>query len=639
MSTMSLLALMADKFELEQPDDDAAGVIRSVDEHYGGENAGGSATFSLLDSPSSSSAEEVGKQQQQRQQPAQNKSSLSVDKSSSVSDGDGTQRQQQHQPLGSPSHHGTTTTTTVPHSPHAEPGVIVADASVSNSEETKLLITFLLMVIVGTANKVFQKLQAIPMYNYPNSLNLLQNFVYVPLCFAYILPVSRFGLFGNAIPHEVSIMPKKPFAIMGFLDCLTCLLLTFAAVYLPGSLLILLPQAAIPISMILSKKIKGEQYAKYQYLGAFVVVLGILVVLEPLITQRHEAEYTCEAYNVDEFCALCEEETTEEGCLSHRTKGMMMSFFESSGQQQHVTIPFLNGEEEDHAVVLRSLAESNSTESSTNDGELCRWISSESAQPSSTATTTTLVWSVVTILACIPMTLSSIYKERALSGEQTNIDPIFLNGWVALFQLLFSFPLSVPAGMTSNPPVTPMELPKNIWDGIKCYLGTGTIDAGCHPDDKCMEAPLYVNMFLVFNVCFNILIVYILKFGSANVLFMASTVMVPIGNLAFAMPFMPGSTPLKDSDVAGLMVILFGLVTYRFGNAFKCLGVSHWRAIPPLPWRRGKIRYRRDPGILLNGEQFEWDAPVYDDDDDGDESAVLRPTSSLLEEPLLTPVR
>ena len=30
-------------------------------------------------------------------------------------------------------------------------------------EDTKLLITFLLMVIVGTANKIFQKLQAIPM--------------------------------------------------------------------------------------------------------------------------------------------------------------------------------------------------------------------------------------------------------------------------------------------------------------------------------------------------------------------------------------------------------------------------------------------------------------------------------------------
>ena len=52
--------------------------------------------------------------------------------------------------------------------------VPATDATPTEQEETKLLITFLLMVIVGTANKIFQKLQAIPMYNYPNSLNLLQ---------------------------------------------------------------------------------------------------------------------------------------------------------------------------------------------------------------------------------------------------------------------------------------------------------------------------------------------------------------------------------------------------------------------------------------------------------------------------------
>ena len=38
-----------------------------------------------------------------------------------------------------------------------------AQNSTSSQEDTKLLITFLLMVIVGTANKIFQKLQAIPM--------------------------------------------------------------------------------------------------------------------------------------------------------------------------------------------------------------------------------------------------------------------------------------------------------------------------------------------------------------------------------------------------------------------------------------------------------------------------------------------
>ena len=112
--------------------------------------------------------------------------------------------------------------------------------------------------------------------------------------------------------------------------------------------------------------------------------------------------------------------------------------------------------------------------------------------------------------------------------------------------------------------------------------------------------------------------------------------MVPIGNLAFALPFMPGSQPLKDSDIAGLMVILLGLVTYRFGNNFNICGVSNWRTMPPCPWRRGKTRYRRDPGVL--NEAFAWDAPVFDDENEASSSG-LRSPSTLLQEPLLSPVR
>ncbi len=124
------------------------------------------------------------------------------------------------------------------------------------------------------------------------------------------------------------------------------------------------------------------------------------------------------------------------------------------------------------------------------------------------------------------------------------------------------------------------------------------------------------------------------RFGSANVLFMASTVMVPVGNLVFSLPFMPGSTPLKDSDIAGLGVILLGLVTYRLGD--KCDVVARWRRggtiIPRMPWRRGKKKTYR--GISMTEEQFEWDAPVFHD---GNEHQFA--SSSLGEPLLLTPIR
>ena len=52
-------------------------------------------------------------------------------------------------------------------------------------------------------------------------------------------------------------------------------------------------------------------------------------------------------------------------------------------------------------------------------------------------------WCIVLILACVPMTLSSVYKEIAL-GE-TELDPMYLNGWIAVFQLIFACFLCVPA--------------------------------------------------------------------------------------------------------------------------------------------------------------------------------------------------
>lgn len=121
------------------------------------------------------------------------------------------------------------------------------------------------------------------------------------------------------------------------------------------------------------------------------------------------------------------------------------------------------------------------------------------------------------------------------------------------------------------------------------------------------------------------------RFGSANVLVMASTVMVPIGNIVFALPFMPGATPLKDSDIAGLAVILLGLVMFRFGNSLRC-SIRRRRIIPLLPWRRSKAR---GSSIGMNEEAFEWDAPILDDNDG---ATGLRGALSILEQPLLTPI-
>eukprot|EP00606_Chrysophyceae_sp_TOSAG23-5_P000579 GSChrysophyteH2.ASY1.ANO1.409.1 assembled CDS len=85
------------------------------------------------------------------------------------------------------------------------------------------------------------------MRNYPNFLNLLTTFIYLPTSFAYIIPSIKSG----RIPREQADMPKKPFFVMGFLDAIAGIMQVFAATYLPGPLLILLSQAAIPMSMLI----------------------------------------------------------------------------------------------------------------------------------------------------------------------------------------------------------------------------------------------------------------------------------------------------------------------------------------------------------------------------------------------------
>ena len=408
-----------------------------------------------------------------------------------------------------------------------------------------LIVSFLLMIVIGSGNKIFMKLQTIPMANYPLFLNLLTTFMFIPLSFAYIIPVAKFGLFNNAITPEQLSMPKKPFAVMGALDCLAGIMQTFASVYLPGPLLILLPQAAIPISMTLSRRIQNEKYRCLQYVGAAVVMAGILVVLEPVISQRHAPSYVCAAFDEQQYCTTCQAEMTEEDCLSHRIDdpdgGDLFAFLGDSS--------------------------SNSTDNVGDDDLACHWIPATESESHMASAISTLIWSLVMILSCIPMTLSSIYKEIAL-GDETDLDPILVNGYIAVFQFGLSIAISPLAGLTASPPIYPRELGKSLLNGLRCYLGIGSIFTGCNTDEMCAGlAPLFVNVYLLLNVCYNILIIYVIKVGSSNLLWLAMTIMVPIGNLAFSLPFMPGAEMLHPSDLIGLTVILCGLVTYRFGTS------------------------------------------------------------------------
>lgn len=225
--------------------------------------------------------------------------------------------------------------------------------------------------------------------------------------------MAKYGLLNNAITAQQLALPKRPFAIMGCLDCIATMMQIFSCVYLPGPLLILLPQAAIPISMVLSGYLLGQKYRPFQYVGAVIVLLGILVVLEPMVTHRHVPDFVCQAINEDRDCSVCQVETNKENCLS------------------------LAGDVSQLFAAQRDSIWANASNATTNDDDdvegepICAWVTAATAA-STSEEFLTLVWSCVMILSCVPMTLSSIYKELALSED---LDPILMNGWIAIFQV------------------------------------------------------------------------------------------------------------------------------------------------------------------------------------------------------------
>jgi uncharacterized membrane protein len=308
-------------------------------------------------------------------------------------------------------------------------------------------------------------------------MNLLSTFLYVPICLIYIIPVLSLT---NWITKEQREISKYKFAVMGGLDSISGIMATFAVNYISNaSLIVLVQQSAIPISMVISRISLNARYTTSQYVGAGIVLSGIVLVLLPT------------------FLGPTTTSTTTPGTTS------------SSGS------------------------------------------SSE------------LLWLVILVISCIPMTLSSVYKEKAL-GE-VDIDIMYLNGWVAVFQTIFAIPLCFPSASVTG--LLWNEIPSNLYGGFLCSFGINTItditDKYNHIDN-CSTAPLYVSLYLSFNLIYNILIVVILKYGSANILWMASTVIVPLSNVAFSLKITPGNKPLNTMDIIGLVVIMMGLLVYRF---------------------------------------------------------------------------
>jgi hypothetical protein len=171
------------------------------------------------------------------------------------------------------------------------------------------------------------------------------------------------------------------------------------------------------------------------------------------------------------------------------------------------------------------------------------------------------------------MTLSAIYKEKILAANF--IDPIYFNGWISLWQFIFSIPLCIPAAYASGQDV--WHIPAMLKNGWLCYLGINPSQSKGVKKDDCASAPIYVNVYLAFNIGYNIFIMLILKFGSADLLFLSMAAIVPFASIVFSLPFVPGNKSPTLWGGLGLFFIIIGLLFYRFPLLFQTIWKKTFR--------------------------------------------------------------
>lgn len=139
----------------------------------------------------------------------------------------------------------------------------------------------LVYVISGTGTNLALRLLLTKMHAY-------QFFVVQSACCMYI-PFTASLLIVDACRKRLRFRVilnrevNKRFLLMGFLDCIANFLVIFGAAHTNLAFQTLVPQAVIPVSMLLGWLLLGSSFTLWQIAGSATVMLGVAVVCVPII--------------------------------------------------------------------------------------------------------------------------------------------------------------------------------------------------------------------------------------------------------------------------------------------------------------------------------------------------------------------
>lgn len=175
------------------------------------------------------------------------------------------------------------------------------------------------------------------------------------------------------------------------------------------------------------------------------------------------------------------------------------------------------------------------------------------------------VWVPILILSQIPSAASNVYKEGGLQNFESNVWHV--NAFVGLYQFLFGI-LTIPTVFIPWPQpaevIPPAEIGTYLKNGATCFFGRSNILEGS--SDDC-ESVIYIFLgYILFNVAFNQLMLYVFKEGSSLLAVIASALRLPIVDGLLLIPFISGKaqqSSLSLFDWSSLFLLIAGMISYN----------------------------------------------------------------------------
>lgn len=135
------------------------------------------------------------------------------------------------------------------------------------------------VIAFGSANRVMYKIQLVPMQYHSYFLSWFNSTCYTLVYASILLTRTSLGI----VTKEMWKFPKWYFLLIGLGDAVGFIFGIMCAVHMSGFLLTLLPQAMIPISMVVNFLLLKARFSVGQIGGAGVLVVGLVISILPAL--------------------------------------------------------------------------------------------------------------------------------------------------------------------------------------------------------------------------------------------------------------------------------------------------------------------------------------------------------------------